>query len=226
MNFININTTSSTGITSYSTTCKINNCIIKTSGTGITSSGSNGGIVNNCTVNTNGVAISIVTGEINNCSATSNTSSAIALGANSSANNSYGRSASGVACSGVASSTFNNCEIVTDANVTGTSTPSYYNCKLWSKADWVLNGGGGGKIANCTIISNYGGPVIKDATTGTYIVDCYFEVPSAATPIFASGTPTLYISGNSVKGTTNFKSAGIVQGQTNVVDLAGNIILN
>jgi hypothetical protein len=32
--------------------------------------------------------------------------------------------------------------------------------------------------------------------------------------------------GNSVKGTTNFKSAGIVQGQTNVADLAGNIILN
>ena len=227
LNYININTTGSFGIVSYSTTCKINNCIIKTSGSGISSNASNGGIVNNCTVNTNGLAISIVTGEINNSSATSNTASAIALGANSSANNSYGRSASGVACSGVASSTFNNCEIVTDANVTGTSTPSYYNCKLWSKADWVLNGGGGGKIVNCTIISNYNGPVIREATTGTYIVDCYFEVTnSGATPIFSSGTPTLYISGNSVKGTTNFKSAGIVNGQTNIIDTQGNIILN
>lgn len=227
LNYININTTGSTGIVSYSTTCKINNCVVKTAGNGITSNASNGGIVNNCTVNTNGSAISIVTGEVNNCSATSNTSTAIGLGANSSANNCYGRSAAGVACVGVASSTFNNCEIVTDANVTGTSTPNYYNCKLWSKADWVLNGGGGGKIVNCTIISNYNGPVIREATTGTYIVDCYFEVTNTgATPIFSSGTPTLYIKGNSVKGTTNFKSAGIVQGQTNTADAQGNIILN
>jgi len=221
--YINTTETGATAIVTNASTIKINNCVIKSSGSGI---GSAGGIISNCTLNTNSGGISCTTGEVNNCSIITNTLAALTLGANSSANNCYARSASGVACGGVASSTFNNCEIVTDANVTGNATPNYYNCKLWSKADWVLNGGGGGKIVNCTIISNYNGPVIREVTTGTYIIDCYFEVTnSAATPIYSTSTPTLYIKGNSVKGTTNLKSAGIINGQTNTADAQGNIIL-
>jgi hypothetical protein len=230
LNFININTTGARGIVSYSTTCKINNCIIKTNGNGIASDASNGGIVNNCTVNTNGIAISIVTGEVNNCSATSNTLAAIGLGAGSTANNCYARSAAGIAVGGTLTSKFNNCTIIAEANALSNASTNFSNCVLWSKVDWVLNGGGGGKIMNCHLISGYNnasGWVINEPTSNTYVVDCILEVAnSGTTAIRSTATPTLYLSGNSVKGTTNFKSAGIVNGQTNTADAQGNVILN
>ena len=230
LNFININTTGSTGITSYSTTCKINNCVIKTAGTGISSSGSNGGVVNNCTVNTNGVAISIATGEVNNSSATSNTNAAIGLGAGSSANNCFAKSSAGIPINATLTSKFNDCTIIAEANVLSNASTNFSNCILWSKIDWVLNAGGGGKIINCHLISGYNsvnGWVINEPTSNTYVVDCILEVAnSGTTAIRSTTTPTLYLSGNSVKGTTNFKSVGVVNGQTNTADAQGNVILN
>lgn len=227
--YISTTDTSAVAISTNASTVKINNCVIKSSGSGITGA-SGGGIISNCTVNSNTIGISCATGEVNNCSIVTNTSQALSLGAGSTANDCYARSSAGIATGGTSTSYFNNCSIVSDANVLGTSTPNYTNCKMWSKADWVLNGGGGGKIIDCSLITGYNnaaGYCIRESTSNTYVVDCYLEVAnSGATPIYSSATPTLYLKGNSVKGTTNFKSAGIVNGQTNTADAQGNIILN
>jgi hypothetical protein len=226
--YISTTDTSAVAITTNASTIKINNCVIKSSGVGI-SGVSGGGIINNCTVNANSGGISCVTGEVNNCSTITNTLVALGLGAGSTANNCYARSASGVAVSGTATSYFNECTIVSDANALSSATPNFTNCKMWSKADWVLNGGGGGKVINCHLISGYNnvsGWVINEPTSNTYVIDCILEVAnSGTTAIRSTSTPTLYLKGNSVKGTVNFKSAGIVNGQTNTADAQGNIIL-
>jgi hypothetical protein len=43
--------------------------------------------------------------------------------------------------------------------------------------------------------------------------------------LYSTGTPTVYISGNNLKGSSLLKSAGIINGQTNTADAQGNVIL-
>jgi hypothetical protein len=227
---ITINNTGGFGIQLLSTTTKINNCYIKTSGTSILNSGTSGGIINNTTIISNGTAISTYTGEINNSSIQSNTSLTLTLGANSTANNCIIKSSTNNVVSAPLTSSFNNCTIIAEANAISGADINFNNCVLWSKIDWVLNGSGGGKIFNCKLTTGYNsinGYVINEPTSNTYVVDCILEVAnSGTTAIRSTSTPTLYLSGNTVKGTTNFKSAGIVNGQTNTADAQGNIILN
>lgn len=231
VNNLYINSTDTSGdfaIKTNASTTKINNCVINTAGNGI-GGASGGGIINNCTVYANGSGISCVTGEVNNCNITSIANTALSLGVNSYANECYARSAAGRASAGTSSSAFFNCVLVSDANVVGTADSLFSNCTLLAKAETVIYTGGGGKFTNCTVKSNYnsgGGHCFHSVTSNTYIVDCYLEVlNSSAFAIYSTLTPTLYLKGNSVKGTTNFKSAGIVNGQTNTADAQGNIIL-
>lgn len=227
---ITINNTGGYGVQITSTTTKINNCYIKTSLTGILNSGTSGGVINNSTIISNGIGINTYTGEINNCSVHSNTLVAMYLGANSTANNCVIKSSTNNVVSAPSTSSFNGCTIIAEANAISDCSINYNNCVLWSKIDWVLNQGGGGKVMNCKLTTGYNsvnGYVINLPTSNLYVTDCILEVAnSGTTAIYSTTTPTLYLSGNSVKGTVNFKSAGIVNGQTNTADAQGNIILN
>ena len=227
---ITINNTGGGGVQILSTTTKINNCYIKSSGTGILNSGTSGGVMNNTTIISNGIGVNTYVGEINNCSVQSNTLIAVYLGANSTANNCVLKSSTNSVVSSPSTSSFNNCTIIAEANAISDCSINYNNCVLWSKIDWVLNGSGGGKIFNCKLTTGYNsvnGYVINLPTSNLYVTDCILEVAnSGTTAIYSTTTPTLYLSGNSVKGTTNLKSAGIVNGQTNTADAQGNIILN
>lgn len=227
---ITINNTGGIGVQIISTTTKINNCYIKTSGTAILNSGTSGGIINNSTIISNGIGINTYTGEINNCSVQSNTLIALYLGANSTANNCVLKSSTNNVVSSPSTSSFNGCTIIAEANAISDCSINYNNCILWSKIDWVLNGNGGGKVMNCKLTTGYNsvnGYVINLPTSNLYLINCVLEVTnSGTTAINSTGTPTLYLSGNSLKGTTNFKSAGIINGQTNTADAQGNIILN
>jgi hypothetical protein len=217
-------------------TGEINNCVIKSSGRGIygNNTTSFGGSINNCTILASRAGVVWPGIDINNCSITSSSQIALRLYNNCIANNcSVLATNTAQSVSGTLTNHFNNCTIVCESSSTGTAgsaDTNYTNCKISSKISAVLIGGGGGKIINCHLINywdNALGYVINEPTANTYIIDCILEVTnSGTTAIQSTSTPTLYLKGNSVKGTTNFKSAGIINGQTNVTDAQGNVILN
>jgi len=64
-------------------------------------------------------------------------------------------------------------------------------------------------------------------SSGTIISRCTFIVTNAtAYPMWADSAITYYYNNLIIKGTTNIKSAIIIQGQTNASDAQGNIVIN
>ena len=94
-----------------------------------------------------------------------------------------------------------------------------------ANASAVLSAYGGGLISNCNIICNYnnaGGHAFSGCN-GT-VTNSVIQVTNSSAYAF-TGTNTMYLSNNGIKGTTNFKSAGITNAQTNTADAQGNTIL-
>ena len=204
---------------------KLNNSYVNTTnGVGVVVTS---GDLNNSTVYANGnVGVTLTAGNVTNCSVLSTTSNAINSASATTINggsyvstgqtiggvlgytsNAYFRSTvnDGIGLGG----NINNCVVISDlySPVISNSVFQMYNCEI---------------ISLTSRASNYG---ITGITAGSYVDDNIFTISSISTAIHSSGTPTVYLSGNSIKGTTNFKSAGIVNGQTNTADAQGNVIL-
>jgi len=217
--------------------CTTGTCVILTNGAKLNNSYINttngvgvivtSGDLNNSTVYANGnYGVTLTAGNVNNCSVLSTTSNAINSASGTTINggsyvstgwttgqvlgytsNAYFRSTvnDGIGLGG----NINNCVVISDlySPVISSSVFQMYNCEI---------------ISLTSRASNYG---ITGITAGSYVVDNIFTISSISTAIHSAGTPTVYLSGNSIKGTTNFKSVGIVNGQTNTADAQGNTIL-
>lgn len=80
-------------------------------------------------------------------------------------------------------------------------------------------------LISCTW-DNAGGHGVDAAANNIISGNTIIVKNAGAYAIHSAVTPQVFFSGNVVKGTSNLASAGIVQGQTNVPDSVGNIILN
>ena len=102
-----------------------------------------------------------------------------------------------------------NCTIITEASVCLANAFGIYNgTKFYPK----LNTASG----HCVTYPN----------TGNKYIGCHFEPRNAsAVALWSEGAPTVYATNNTIARTTTFKTAGIINGQTNVADAQGNVIL-
>jgi len=149
--------------------------------------------------------------------------------------------------------TFNNCSFNSRASTVynfggGFGDSVFNNCTLRSLV-YINNYASGGNMNNCTVVSetdiclyftsgtfvdnnftsllnSASGRIAQELGDGTRFTGNTFNVTSSsAVALYSTGTPTVYISGNNLKGSSNLKSAGIVNGQTNTADAQGNTIL-
>jgi hypothetical protein len=209
------------------TTGTLSNSIIKTSTAGVVPVG-DCGTVNNCYIYSNGGSAIVSTGtmEVNNCTIISVTSRAV-NGNGITFNNCWIKSsANAVAGNGK----FNNCTLISSTTAINTYLGGalFNNCTITANASAVFDSASSSNIVNnCNVICNYnnaGGYGFSGSAC--YVNNSVIQLSNASsTAFFSSGALTMYLANNSIKGTTNFKNVNVTNGQTNVADLQGNVIL-
>jgi hypothetical protein len=205
----------------------LSNSIIKTSSAGVVPVG-DCGTVNNCYIYSNGGSAIVATGtmEVNNCAIVSVTSRAV-NGNGITFNNCWIKSsANAVAGNGK----FNNCALIASTTAINTYLGGglFNNCTITANASAVFDSAGSSTIVNnCNVICNYNNAGGYGFTgSACYVNNSVIQLSNASsTAFFSSGALTMYLANNSIKGTTNFKNVNVTNGQTNVADLQGNVIL-
>jgi hypothetical protein len=211
------------------------NSTINSTGTSSTISGTT--LISSCAIRSNGASSITSANRVVNCSIVNLTSSIISGDPNlTSVENCY--------LDARASFVYN-----FGAGVADPTSSVLIDCTLRSGTQYVNGYGSVGNLINCTVTAEasvcvanaYGiyngtkfysklnttsGHCVTYPNTGNKYIGCHFETRNAsAVALWSDGTPTVYATNSTIARTTTFKSAGIVNGQTNTADAQGNVIL-